>query len=177
MRYCRILAILTVTLFAFVFESGSMYRLLASSATKSPVAKSAQVSPGTPDEIAKIREQWMREFNAKHLDGVVSLYASDGVFITGEGACIAGRTAVYDLYKSTFEVNNPDISLLSVKIEVSGDLAYDSGTYEETIGSVKNPSGPRPGNHGTYLMIFKRQPDGNWRIVEHMWAGRPVESK
>ncbi len=26
---------------------------------------------------------------------------------------------------------------------------------------------------GSYLIIFKRQPNGSWQIVQHVWTGTP----
>ena len=50
----------------------------------------------------------------------------------------------------------------------SGDLAYDSGEYRESL--VKLSDQTKAEVQGNYVMVFKRQPDGTWLIAEQMWT-------
>ena len=58
------------------------------------------------------------------------------------------------------------MTLSNEKTEVagSGDLAYRRGSFTITF---TNPQTNQPENGaGTYLTVFKKQADGNWKIVE-----------
>jgi ketosteroid isomerase-like protein len=61
-----------------------------------------------------------------------------------------------------------DIELRSIKAEFSGELAYDSGDYSETVTSVKD--GTRTAIRGDYLTIYKRGADKKWLIVQQVWT-------
>lgn len=122
------------------------------------------------EEVARIREQWVRRFSAKQLDAVMELYAPDAVFLTGGGERITGAPAIRQLIKGAMDSVTVDLRLQSVKIEDSGKLAYDSGDYTETMTLIA--SGKKYPARGSYLMIFKRQPDGKWLILEHAWTGK-----
>ena len=51
-------------------------------------------------------------------------------------------------------------------VSKSGDLGYTVGTYSMTR---TNPTDRKPvTNHGKYLTVFNRQPDGNWKGVADM---------
>lgn len=60
------------------------------------------------------------------------------------------------------------LTLKSVRVESSGDLAYDSGDFEET--SISLSDGKKHDVKGTYLMVFQRQPGGQWLILEQVWV-------
>jgi ketosteroid isomerase-like protein len=61
-----------------------------------------------------------------------------------------------------------NIHLHSVRSEASGNLAYDSGLYDERVTPVKGGKV----NHvrGNYLFIFKRQKNGEWKFLEQTWT-------
>ena len=67
--------------------------------------------------------------------------------------------------------NTPHIAFHGITIEGSDNLAYDSGTYEETITSGAATRSTR----GDYLLILKRQPDGRWLIVQQAWSDASSE--
>jgi ketosteroid isomerase-like protein len=48
------------------------------------------------------------------------------------------------------------------KIEVAGDLAYGIGRLQMTI---KTASGPEVHDEGKYLVVYRRQQDGQWRAI------------
>ena len=120
------------------------------------------------DEIARLRSEWAKNLLAKKLDQIVALYAPDAVFLQPSGDRVTGRAAIRDLCKNIMATFTSDISLHSIATEHSGDLAYDSGDYRETL--VKVSDGIQIEVQGNYLMVFKRQSDGTWLIAEQMWT-------
>jgi len=111
---------------------------------------------------------------AKDLRQVVDLYADDGVFLTGSGDRFTGKSAIHDLFKKALESNTSDIRVRSLRTEVSGDMAYDSGDYIETI--IPATGGSKLELQGNYLIVFRKQKDGRWLIVEHAWTDKPKVS-
>jgi ketosteroid isomerase-like protein len=73
------------------------------------------------------------------------------------------------------------VSWTATKVEVAkaGDLAYVSGTYEETMTDA---SGKPAKDRGKYLEIFKKQADGTWKAILDIWnsdlpASAPAEKR
>jgi len=64
---------------------------------------------------------------------------------------------------------NSDLTLNSQNVETSGDLAYDSGDFQENLTIIA--TGAKIISKGSYIIIFKRQPNGSWQIVQHVWTG------
>jgi uncharacterized protein (TIGR02246 family) len=120
------------------------------------------------DQVAKLRSDWAKNLHAKKLDEITALYAEDAVFLQPSGERVTGRPAIRDLCRSVMETFASDITLHSIVSEVSGDLAYDSGDFHETL--VKLSDDTKADVQGNYLMIFKRQRDGSWLILEQVWT-------
>lgn len=141
-------------------------RSLAKESTKS---REAEKTGGETDAFAKIREEWAKNLRAKQLEPLVDLYATDAVFLTPTGERIAGRDAIRELCRKTMAMLTSDITLRSAVTDYSETLAYDSGEFSETLISVAD--GSKSESHGSYLMVFKKQSDGRWLIVEQVWTG------
>ena len=50
---------------------------------------------------------------------------------------------------------------------ISGDLAYQRGTF--TVAATPKAGGTTRDTRGTFLRIYKRQPNGEWRMVRDMF--------
>ncbi|HXJ93938.1 MAG TPA: DUF4440 domain-containing protein [Terriglobia bacterium] len=118
-------------------------------------------------EIAKTRELWVTEWNAKHINELTALYAPDAMFLTASGDRAVGPAAIRNLFEGMRNSNTSNLRLHSLAVEQSGDLAYDSGSYHETAAL---PDNPRHEIQGSYLAVYKLQPDGRWLIVQHVWT-------
>jgi uncharacterized protein (TIGR02246 family) len=93
-------------------------------------------------------------------------YAPDAVFLP-PSTRRAGQAAIREHFKMIMATFNSDLSLHSIETQQSGDLAYDSGDYQETMEQISD--GSKREYRGNYLVIYQRQKDGKWLIVEHMW--------
>jgi uncharacterized protein (TIGR02246 family) len=117
--------------------------------------------------------QWAEYWRQKKLDDVVALYAPDAVFLTGTGDRFSGREAIRAIFKTAMEGHTSDLTPRSLVTEVSGNLAYDSGDYLETIIAASGVA--RKELKGNYVIVFKRQPTGRWLIIEHVWTDKPAQ--
>ncbi len=81
---------------------------------------------------------------------------------------VTGRPAIRDLSRGAMAALTSTTHFHGVRMESAGDLAYDSGDYDETTVSMSD--GSRQNLKGSYLMVFKRQADGKWLIGEQIWT-------
>jgi ketosteroid isomerase-like protein len=85
--------------------------------------------------------------------------------------------ALRQLFQTITTTMDSDLAFTSERVEISGDLAYDSGTYKETL--VTRATGKVQHTSGDYLTVYRRTkaPNGNavWLIVEQVWTGAPPE--
>lgn len=116
--------------------------------------------------IEHVREDWATDWNAKRVSEIMRLYAPDAVFLRPNAARTTGVPAIRALFESALANNTPHIAFHGITIEGSDNLAYDSGTYNETITT----GGVTRAMRGDYLLILKRQADGRWLIVHQAWT-------
>jgi ketosteroid isomerase-like protein len=121
--------------------------------------------------LAKIRETWVLDFHAKQIESILKFYALDAVFLQPNGDRITGAAAIRTLYQNIMATFNSDLTLHSQNLETSGDLAYDSGEFQESLTTIT--TGAKIATKGSYIIIYKRQPGGVWQIVQHVWTGTP----
>jgi ketosteroid isomerase-like protein len=132
-------------------------------------AAGSEVSPLVT--LAKIREAWVQDLRTKKLEPILKFYAPDAAFLQPTGERITGPAALRTLFQTIMATFNSDLTLNSKSLETSGDLAYDSGDFEETLTNIA--SGAKISSKGSYVIIYKRQSNGSWQIVQHVWTGIP----
>ena len=81
---------------------------------------------------------------------------------------VTGKGAIRGLWAQLVSVPGFGVDWRTKKVEVSrsGDLAYQLATFEIT---VNDPSGKPVIDRGKYVAIWKKQPDGTWKVVTDIW--------
>ena len=116
--------------------------------------------------IRAINPAWAKAYNAGDAKGVAVLYADKAVLLP-PGAPAANGKAAIDTYfaKDVAESAKAGVAfILSPKpdVGISGDLAWESGTY-----AVKAKSGAIV-EVGKYLTVYKKT-GGKWQIIRDTW--------
>jgi len=144
-------------------------------------AEARPADDGGASAAVAVGQEWSKQWSAGHLDETLALYAPVAVFFTGEGGRVAGRAAIHHLFQKWIDASSATIQLHSLNSETSGDFAYDSGDYTETItfktAMGSTPAGTKINYVGCFLLVLKRQADGKWLIAQHMWTGAPADAK
>jgi len=125
----------------------------------------------TVQKLAKIRDTWVQDLRTKQLEPILKFYAPGAVFLQPTGERITGSAALRTLFQTIMSTFNSDLILHSQNLETSGDLAYDSGNFQETLTTIA--TGAKITAKGSYVIIFRRQTDGSWQIVQQVWTGTP----
>jgi ketosteroid isomerase-like protein len=121
--------------------------------------------------LVKLREDWVTALHTKQLEPILQFYAADAAFLQPSGERISGAAALRNLFQTIMTTFNSDLILHSLNLETSGDLAYDSGDFAENLTNIA--SGAKIASKGSYVIIYRRQTNGNWHIVQHVWTGIP----
>jgi len=111
--------------------------------------------------IRRVGQEWAEHWNAGELDRLVAAYAEDAVYMPPHHAAVHGREAIREYLKGPIEHGVTNLTYEVTYIKRSGGLAYDVGRYSM---SIPQDGGARQ-DRGKYLTVWKRQPDGRWKIV------------
>jgi uncharacterized protein (TIGR02246 family) len=138
-----------------------------------PAPDAAEKASAPADNVADVKKA-IEDANAKFLDALAKgdaasaagNYADDAILMMPNEAAMSGHQAIVDGF--TKFVKDATISNgkpLTSDVQVSGDLAVETGTFEWTI----TPKGGKPmTDKGKYLTVWKKQADGNWKIIRDM---------
>ncbi len=156
----------------------SIALLASSAATSRPQSPPAQTL-ATPAKthapnFSALREEWANNLHAKHLEAAVALYAPDAAFLQPDGTRIEGLPAIRTLFKNIMATFDSTIQFSSHAVEHSTDLAFDSGTYTETL--TNKTTGATIHTSGSYLTIYRRSPDNHWLIIQQAWPNAPISA-
>lgn len=125
------------------------------------------------DGFLRLRTEWAGNLHAKRVEASVAEYAADGEFLEPNGDRVKGTVALRQLFEMITKTFDSDLVFRPVRVETSGDLTYDSGTYRETL--TTRATGKSQEWQGSYLTVYRRGKDGAWLIVQQVWTGAPVE--
>jgi ketosteroid isomerase-like protein len=111
---------------------------------------------------------------AGDIEVIVSLAADDVVVMSPNDSTLYGKAEWKDWLEEYFQVfrvtafTEPERSIV-----VHGDFATECTTYMIAIAPVGGASRIR--DDGRFLTIWKRQPDGVWKIWQTMWnSTKPI---
>ena len=90
----------------------------------------AQCNPAEKTQIEAIRNAWKTNWNAKQLDNVISLYATDAALLPSDGTRATGKTEIKAALQKQL---GSTVAITSVSVDCSGEFAYDSGTYTSDV--------------------------------------------
>ncbi len=119
--------------------------------------------------VGNIRDAWVAAANKKDAATVSTFYTDDAVLVTNDSPVASGRDAIKASFAKSFPTES-DLKVNSEKVESSGDLAVDYGTFSQ---HVKPPKGKAMDVDGHYIVVLKRQSDGAWKIVRQMGVAAP----
>jgi ketosteroid isomerase-like protein len=132
-------------------------------------ASQPSLFPQAGPAFARLRAEWSRNLHDKKIDASVAAYTADGEFIQPNGDRVRGTKALRDLYQTITTTYDSSLTFNSLRTEVTGSLAYDTGTYRESL--IVRASGKPQLSSGSYLTVYRRDPSGAWLIVEQVWTG------
>jgi uncharacterized protein (TIGR02246 family) len=95
-------------------------------------------------------------------------YTDDAVVMAQGAESWRGREAIRKGFGGMLtQATVKEFSLKTDDVTLAGDLAVESGTYEETAQAKSG--GPEMKDKGKYVVVWKRQADGSWKIVRDIF--------
>ena len=101
---------------------------------------------------------------AKDLNKIMSFYADSAVLMPAAKPQLAGKAAVQKEWQELLSIPAFQNSSKLLRVETAGsnDLAYTMGSYETRLMGEDGKVLTEPGK---WLSVWKKQPDGTWRVV------------
>ncbi|MFZ1972212.1 MAG: SgcJ/EcaC family oxidoreductase [Candidatus Acidiferrales bacterium] len=109
---------------------------------------------------------WSKASAAKDIDKAVSFYGDGAVVMSPKAPAVHGSENIRKGWADIL-TPGPGLSWRTTTVEVarSGELAYENGEYD-FVTTDKN--GKTNDEKGKYLVIWKKQADGAWKVAVDM---------
>ena len=118
--------------------------------------------------ISDLRRREIQAAEAGDVEELLSLRTDDFTAMPPGQNPVSGKEAVFAFLSGMFEQVSLEETVVSEEIVVSGDLAYDLGTF---TGSATPKAGGDPMElDGKYVWIARRENDGSWKYAVQMWS-------
>jgi ketosteroid isomerase-like protein len=132
---------------------------------------SASPQPTLEQDLAAIADfnaRYLQAINDEDIDALSALTTEGHIILIPNRAPIVGKAANDAANASAFERFDFTETWSPEETVVSGDWAHQRGTYL-VISVAKDGSGERRVMGGSFLRIYERQPDGEWRMTRDMF--------
>jgi ketosteroid isomerase-like protein len=131
----------------------------------------SQLAPPTfADDLAQItafNERYLQSINAEDIAALSSLTTDGHIMLPPNSEPVVGKSANDAMNGGAFERYDFSETWSPVETVIDGDLAFQRGTFT-TIATPKG-EGDRLEIHGSFLRIYQRQPNGDWRMTRDMF--------
>ncbi len=117
-------------------------------------------------DLQALNAQWDAAFNAKKADQVAAMYDDAAAVIPAGAAQVSGKAAVLAFWTNTIAQGIIDHKLEMIEAGESGDMAFQRGLWS---AAVVNDKGERQVFSGNVHLLYRRQADGSWKALTHIW--------
>ena len=137
--------------------------LVAALALSSCTATQPDASEAS-NELRNLDAKLGQAINAKDAEAIASFYADDAILMPTAEPVVRGKAAITEEWKHILAIPafQNESKLGGVAVASAGDLAYTYGSYRSQLMGEDGKLVTEPGK---WLTIWKRQPDGGWRIA------------
>ena len=113
--------------------------------------------------IAKVRSAYQSALGSQDGTALAKLYAADGVEMPPNAPAAKGRAAIEAFHKAFAQQwMMHGMTITSTEAKVTGDTAYDVGTYKQSLMAQK--TGAMVEDKGKYIVLLKKDAGGAWLI-------------
>jgi uncharacterized protein (TIGR02246 family) len=116
--------------------------------------------------IDKGNAQWIEAWEKGDPEMLAAIFTEDGVILSQGGRVFKGRQQIFERQREAMQsVTRPiKVSVVTIKIWVDGDTAYETGNYKYEYTEKGKPTR----EEGRYVTMWKRQVDGSWKLSMDM---------
>jgi uncharacterized protein (TIGR02246 family) len=118
--------------------------------------------------IAKVRSAYQTAAGTQDGAALAKLFAADGVEMPPNAPAAKGRAAIEAFHKAFGQQwMMHGITITPTETRVTGDTAYDVGTYKQTLMAQKG--GGMVEDKGKYVVLLKKDGSGNWLLTHAIY--------
>ena len=102
---------------------------------------------------------------------IAKLYTEDAILLPERGEMVKGRQAIGEFWKTAMDDGVKSVTVTTLDVGGSGDLAHEVGTVLLTLQAEGRPPATASAK---FVVVWKREADG-WKIHRDIWNDPPPE--
>lgn len=161
------------TAIAAVAAVGPAFAQPAPSTRPPAPARSTSVPSTAADEAAidDFDRRYLGAINAGDIEMLARLTTDGHMMISGSRPPLTGKQALVDTMTRAFATFDIEETWTPEETMISGDLAYRRGRFE--VRATPKAGGNTSRTTGSFVRIYRRQPDGAWYMVRDILSTDP----
>ena len=105
-------------------------------------------------------------YNNKQVQKLVELHTINATVMPPNSKMVKGREEIMKKLNNDVQIGEQDIKFETLELIVANDLAYETGLYNL---NVKPKKGEPFNDKGKYIVIWKKDSDGQWLMEIDIW--------
>jgi uncharacterized protein (TIGR02246 family) len=101
---------------------------------------------------------------------LAALYTADATLLPPGETMLEGSAAIGQYWKKSHDSGVASAKLTTEKVERDGDVAIETGKVELLVRAQGKPEATA---HAKYLVVWKLQADGTWKMHRDIWNDLP----
>lgn len=149
-------------------------RTIASWVLVVAISSAAYAAPAAPDDGVREAQAAIEAANARFSEAfargdasaLAAMYTPDAIAFPPGSEMVRGNEAIASFWKASRDGGVRSATLTTIDVGRSGDVAYEVGTVSlEVEAEGKEPTTAT----AKYVVVWKRQPDGSWKLHRDIW--------
>lgn len=121
--------------------------------------------------VERLDKAWVDAYNRGDIPGVAAMYAEDAMAFPPESEIVKGRPAIEALWKGVRDTGVQSIDLTVLDVQTSGILLVETGKANLHVAGAGSPQATVTVK---YVVVWKKQKDGSWKILRDIWNSLPA---
>jgi uncharacterized protein (TIGR02246 family) len=117
-------------------------------------------------QIEQATARFSEAFNRGDAAALAAMYDTGGVVLAPNAPPMRGRQNIEAFWLGARQQGFRTLNLAVSSVELIGNHAIDIGTYTLV---VQPPGQAEMTDRGKYMVLWKRQPDGSWKLYRDMF--------
>ena len=105
-------------------------------------------------------------YNNKQVQKLVELHTINATVMPPNSKMVKGREEIMKKLNNDVQIGEQNIKFETLELIVANDLAYETGLYNL---NVKPKKGEPFNDKGKYIVIWKKDSDGQWLMEIDIW--------
>ncbi len=133
------------------------------------ITKANALNPLEESKVKELLGNYERVLNASDVEGILKLYAQDGVFMPQHSPTHVGKDAIRAAYEHVFEAIDLDVVFDIIEVEIISDQWAFTRTTSSGTTTI-NADGAKVPESNQELFLLGKQTNGEWKIARYIFS-------